>query len=265
MAGDVNPAARDAIEAILFRPGVDAVTAGAQAQQLAVETAACGGVCDADGAVVDAQERSRCFLMPTGLSLVGGELQEFEGMALWIAEFVGDDASGVGVPVRQALGRRRDRGDRAGLEGPLEASHGFIHAIDHQADVLEPAVCAAGVGRNQPAWPGSGAGIKYLGELQHFRADRQTQQLEVRTGKTHQVAIGTAIDNPGCCGALKAKALGEEAGAGFGIRRGEADAVEMGMGHGWRIQGRAAAPAVAMAVSTSGVMPEMPMAPRQTP
>jgi hypothetical protein len=40
MAGDVNPAARDAIEAILFRPGVDAVTAGAQAQQLAVETAA---------------------------------------------------------------------------------------------------------------------------------------------------------------------------------------------------------------------------------
>ena len=182
MAGDVNPAARDAIEAILFWPGVDAVTAGAQAQQFAVETAAGGGVGDADGAVVDAQERPRCCLMPTGLSLVGRELQEFEGMALWIAEFVGDDASGGGVPVRQALGRRRDRGDGAGLEGLLQAIQSCIHAVDHQADVLEPAVCAAGVGRNSPARPGSGSRIKNLGELQHFRADRQTQKLEACAG-----------------------------------------------------------------------------------
>ena len=186
-------------------------------------------------------------------------------MALWIVQFVGDDASGGGVPVRQALGRRGDRGDRAGLEGSIKASQGCIHAVDHQADVLEPAVCALGVGRNRPARSGSGAGIKNLGELQHFRADRQTHQLEACAGKTHQVAIGTAFDNLGCSGALKAKALGEEAGTGFAITCGEADAVEMGMGHGWRVQGRAAAPAVAMAVSTSGVMPEMPMAPRQTP
>jgi hypothetical protein len=93
--------------------------------------------------------------------------------------------------------------------------------------VLEPAVCALGVGWNRSAWPGSGAGIKNLGELQHFRADRQTQQLEACAGKTHQVAIGTAVDNLGCSGALKAKALGEEAGIGFPIPCGEANAVEM--------------------------------------
>ena len=70
MAGDVYPAARDAIEAILLRPGVDAVTTGGQAQQLSVETAAGGGVGDADGAVVDAQDRSRSISMPTGLAFV---------------------------------------------------------------------------------------------------------------------------------------------------------------------------------------------------
>jgi hypothetical protein len=49
MAGDVHPCALQAIEPILFRPAVDAIATGTQAQQLAVEATAGGGVGDADG------------------------------------------------------------------------------------------------------------------------------------------------------------------------------------------------------------------------
>src|SRR5215471_10981016 len=89
-------------QAFLFDTPVIARAGDAQAEAVPIESDTLVGIGYRDRAMVDA-EKQPVLLLPARLALVGRELDQFERMAVRVAEIDGADAAGVRVPRRQKL------------------------------------------------------------------------------------------------------------------------------------------------------------------
>jgi hypothetical protein len=97
--------------------------------------------------VVETEEESAVGLLPLGVALSGGKLEDFEMVSVGITEIEGLDAAGVGIPIGQAL-----RPGRGVLHLVLAQDLvGAVHAGDDDRHVLKDAVVAPEVSGNGPA------------------------------------------------------------------------------------------------------------------
>ena len=100
--GDTDMGAWHRREAFLFDTPIIARAGDAQADAVPIESEALVGIGYRDRAVVDV-EKQPVLLLPARLALVARKLDQFERMAVRVAEIDGLDSASVRVPRRQKL------------------------------------------------------------------------------------------------------------------------------------------------------------------
>jgi hypothetical protein len=158
--------------------------------------------------MLDVQDRPRLPMpgrlpMPAGIALSCGEVQQLDRMALGIVEFEGLDAA-----THIARGRRL--------------------GAHHHADVLEPAVAAAGTCRKGPPRSGARPGIQNFTQLQPFAAQQQPRQLQPGPWQPDQKGVGLRRQFDGAALGPEAQFTGEEGGGRLDVGADEADALDQG-------------------------------------
>lgn len=109
--------------------------------------------------------------------LSGGELDQLQRVAIRILEVERADAARGGVPVGQALRRRRDLGDAM----PAQPEERLIDVVHDDRQVLEPPVVAPGaLGHRAPA------GLAELVQLHDLLAEPEPRDPEPRAGHARE-------------------------------------------------------------------------------
>lgn len=111
---DTQPRAENVVQMLLFGAVVFALSRNTHPQGVSIEREACIRIADDDGCVVDAEKKPVPGTMPSGVSLVRRKLQDFEEVAIGIAEIERPDA-----------GRTLLFGQKAGLHINPPTSRGF--------------------------------------------------------------------------------------------------------------------------------------------
>src|SRR5262249_10808984 len=109
--------------------------------------------------------------MPARVALAGREVEDFQVMAVRIAEVKRLDATRIGVPVRQPLWSSGSVPDFV----PAQVLIRPVHVIDDNGDVLEPAVVATGVFRD-----GSTLWGEKLHEIEMLLAQSHTDNAQTQ-------------------------------------------------------------------------------------
>ncbi len=144
--GDDHPGLIQPIEAILLGPMVHTAAHHLEAKAIAVKAQAGFRIADPNRRVIDAHRQSggRWLGMPAGMALVGWKLEQFQRVAQRVGELHRFNPGRAFIPSGQGLNRA---GNRLGiaLQRPRIAT---VQVMGDHADVLEPAIVAARIGRN---------------------------------------------------------------------------------------------------------------------